>query len=80
MTVTVTVTCAALCHQILPMSARKKLFDEMRFDEPVPFNQGDAGPSGGIQVRPRSPERMCACTHLLLVKIDTRWYCMHGDL
>mmetsp|Transcript_34266 Transcript_34266/g.84301 ORF Transcript_34266/g.84301 Transcript_34266/m.84301 type:complete len:238 (-) Transcript_34266:99-812(-) len=37
-------------ESILPMSLRKKLYDEMHFDIPVPFNQGDAGPSGGIQV------------------------------
>eukprot|EP00281_Chroomonas_sp_CCMP1168_P028632 CAMPEP_0206255438 /NCGR_PEP_ID=MMETSP0047_2-20121206/24246_1 /ASSEMBLY_ACC=CAM_ASM_000192 /TAXON_ID=195065 /ORGANISM="Chroomonas mesostigmatica_cf, Strain CCMP1168" /LENGTH=552 /DNA_ID=CAMNT_0053681835 /DNA_START=1 /DNA_END=1659 /DNA_ORIENTATION=- len=37
-------------ESILPFKTRKRLFDEMHFDLPVPFSQGDAGPPGGIQM------------------------------
>jgi len=32
------------------MSWRRKLFEEMQFNIAVPFDTGDSGPSGGIQV------------------------------
>uniref|UniRef100_A0A7S1E185 Globin domain-containing protein n=1 Tax=Hemiselmis andersenii TaxID=464988 RepID=A0A7S1E185_HEMAN len=35
---------------LLPHSLRCKLFDGMEFDKPVPFNIGDSGPCGGLQV------------------------------
>jgi hemoglobin-like flavoprotein len=37
-------------ESVMPTRWRLMLFDEMFFDTNVPFNQGDAGPSGGIQV------------------------------
>jgi hemoglobin-like flavoprotein len=37
-------------ESVLPTRWRLILFDEMFFDTNVPFNQGDAGPCGGIQV------------------------------
>jgi hypothetical protein len=62
------VTLPAQRVQVLSMSIRRKLFQEMRFDLPVPFNQGDSGPCGGIQVwalqclcflDAEHPERLC---------------------
>jgi len=40
------------CHMesLLPVAHRQKLFDSMEFEKPVPFNLGDSGPSGGLQV------------------------------
>jgi len=37
-------------ESLLPMRWRRRIFKEMRFDEPLEFDNGDAGPSGGIQV------------------------------
>eukprot|EP00293_Proteomonas_sulcata_P021462 CAMPEP_0184296902 /NCGR_PEP_ID=MMETSP1049-20130417/7844_1 /TAXON_ID=77928 /ORGANISM="Proteomonas sulcata, Strain CCMP704" /LENGTH=348 /DNA_ID=CAMNT_0026606361 /DNA_START=74 /DNA_END=1120 /DNA_ORIENTATION=+ len=35
----------------LPISFRKKIFDQQGFSNPLEFDEGDRGPSGGIQVR-----------------------------
>uniref|UniRef100_A0A6U4YXK8 Globin domain-containing protein n=1 Tax=Hemiselmis andersenii TaxID=464988 RepID=A0A6U4YXK8_HEMAN len=45
--------CAYICIQmesVMTLGKRNKLFYEMHFEIPVPFDHGDAGPSGGIQV------------------------------
>jgi hypothetical protein len=47
------VTLCGAPAQVVSHKVRTKRFQEMRFDLPVPFNMGDAGPPGGIQVRPR---------------------------
>lgn len=36
-------------ESLLPKSWRQKAYDEMGFEERVPFSMGDWGPSGGIQ-------------------------------
>jgi len=45
--------CAYICmhmESIMPIKKRKHMFDDMHFEIPVPFDHGDSGPSGGIQV------------------------------
>lgn len=36
-------------ESILPSSWRQKAYDDMGFDQAVPFGLGDEGPSGGVQ-------------------------------
>ena len=42
--------CAVEIESLLPLLWRRNIFDELKFDEPLEFDNGDAGPSGGIQV------------------------------
>jgi hypothetical protein len=39
-------------ESLLPLHWRKHFYDEINFDEPLEFDNGDAGPAGGVQVCP----------------------------
>eukprot|EP00283_Hemiselmis_rufescens_P021919 CAMPEP_0173441354 /NCGR_PEP_ID=MMETSP1357-20121228/23916_1 /TAXON_ID=77926 /ORGANISM="Hemiselmis rufescens, Strain PCC563" /LENGTH=179 /DNA_ID=CAMNT_0014406931 /DNA_START=1 /DNA_END=540 /DNA_ORIENTATION=- len=65
---------AFVCVEVescLPMSLRKKIWDKIDFDNPLEFDHGDEGPTGGIQVmelamvraHPKyKPDRIIQCT------------------
>jgi len=38
-------------ESVLSLKYRKKVFAELSFDEPLEFDNGDEGPSGGIQIK-----------------------------
>jgi hemoglobin-like flavoprotein len=56
---------------LLPLSSRQKMFQELRFDSPLEFDNGDMGPAGGVQVLESAsvrahpkycPDRIQRCT------------------
>jgi hypothetical protein len=55
---------ASLCTEVeafLPMSWRQKLFQLQNFQQPLEFDPGDVGPSGGIQVPCRVHVKVLVC-------------------